>query len=79
MIFFAVMSFVQFLGGHPETSFHVYVVVFPFFLWQLYRQKSKGVSLKTIGLRSLVFCAGGLLGLLLSSFLLLPVLFFHGT
>ncbi len=76
MIFFAVLSFVQFLGGHPETSFHVYAAVVPFFLWQLYRQKSKGVPvpLKAVGLRSLAFCAGGLLGLLLSSFQLLPFL-----
>ncbi|MBI9089860.1 MAG: YfhO family protein [Desulfobacterium sp.] len=70
----AFLSVLQFLGGHPETSFHLYAGVIPFFFWLLYREGKKGVAGKILVQRVSMFAGAGVLGLLLAAVQLLPFL-----
>ncbi len=68
----AALSVLQFLGGHPESSFHLYVAAFPFFVWRLYGEWRKGIRIRAIAARMCLMGCGGLLALTLSAFQLLP-------
>ena len=71
---FSLLSCLQFLGGHPETSFHLYVVAVLFFLWRLHGEWRKGVGIMALTTRLCLVGVGGLLAISLCAFQLLPFL-----
>ncbi|OEU48059.1 MAG: hypothetical protein BA861_11385, partial [Desulfobacterales bacterium S3730MH5] len=72
MLALAILSALQFLGGHPESSFHLYVAALPFVIWRVYGEWRKGVGIKAVAARMCLVGSGGLLGLALCAFQLLP-------
>lgn len=69
-----VLSSFQFLGGHPETSFHLYLLVLPYFFYQLCLQWRSGLSASVICKRVLIVGAAGVLSIGCVAFQLLPFL-----
>ncbi len=67
-------SVFQFLGGHPESSFHVYLIVVPWFLYQLHVQWSRGTEPLVLLKRFLIVACAGVLSLGAVSFQLFPFL-----
>lgn len=72
--FFALilLSVFQFLGGHPESSFHMYIIVIPYFFYQLYLQWSSGTSAPLICRGCLMVVGAGTLSLGCVAFQLIP-------
>lgn len=71
LIFWSVF---QFLGGHPESSFHVYLIVVPWFFYRLYERWRYGDGNVEILKRFLMVAIAGSLSLGAVSFQLLPFL-----
>jgi len=72
-LIFIGLSVVQFLGGHCETSFHVYAWAIPFFFIRLYQQKKK-INRQAILSRITLLVAACFFSLGISAFQLLPFL-----
>ncbi len=70
----AALSAIQLLGGHPESSFHLYVAAFPYVLWRLYGQWRTGVGIRALSKRVCLLVCGGILALCISAFQLFPFL-----
>ena len=90
VLLLSLFSALQLLGGHPETSFHLYVIAVPFFFWRLYGNLYKNINIKKtsmlktsvletnvlkIGLlRTGLMLLAGILALLLCAVQLIPFL-----
>ena len=69
------LSVVQFLGGHCETSFHLYAWAIPFFFFSLYRGKTQNsIDMKIMLSRTGLFVLAGIFSLGISAFQLFPFL-----
>ncbi|MEA2059807.1 MAG: YfhO family protein [Thermodesulfobacteriota bacterium] len=71
---FVFCSVFQFLGGHPESSFHMYLFVGAYFLYQLYCQRKSGAGTADLFKRLVTLAGAGLLAMGCVSFQLLPFL-----
>ncbi|MBF0233084.1 MAG: YfhO family protein, partial [Desulfamplus sp.] len=66
------LSVCQFLGGHPESSFHMYLLVVPYFFYQLYLNWIAGTSAVSIYRRTLILVGAGILSIGCVAFQLIP-------
>ncbi len=75
LVVFILLSVLQFLGGHCETSFHLYAWAIPFFFFRLGREKFLNrINSKVLLSRMGMIIFAGILSLGLSGFQLLPFL-----
>lgn len=65
---------VQVLGGHIESTFHVFVFVAIFFLWRLYGERGRGLEMKEFARRAGFTLMAAVAGVMLSGVQLLPFL-----
>ncbi|MBF0475113.1 MAG: YfhO family protein [Deltaproteobacteria bacterium] len=68
----ALFSTLQFLGGHPESSFHLYLAALPFFIWRLFNERQRGVSYQVLAGRFALVGSAGLIAVALAAFQLYP-------
>ncbi|MBF0548915.1 MAG: YfhO family protein [Deltaproteobacteria bacterium] len=65
-------SALQFLGGHPESSFHLYLAALPFFIWRLFVERQRGIGYLVLVGRIALVSGAGLVAVALVAFQLYP-------
>ncbi|MBF0498342.1 MAG: YfhO family protein, partial [Deltaproteobacteria bacterium] len=65
-------STLQLLGGHPESSFHLYLAALPFFIWRLFGERQRGAGYQVLAGRFVLVGSAGLVAVALAAFQLWP-------